>query len=47
MKGPEGESLSALVIDSEGLNSFEEDQNHDMKLLTMALLLSSNLFYNT
>lgn len=47
LKGPKGEAISALVIDSEGLNSFEEDQNHDMKLLTMALLLSSKLFYNS
>ena len=36
-----------LVIDTEGLGAFDEDENHDAKIFLLALLLSSLLIYNS
>lgn len=36
-----------LLIDTEGLGSLEEDQNHDAKIFALALLVSSLLVYNS
>lgn len=35
------EEVNLLVIDTEGLGSLDEDQNHDIKIFTLAVLLSS------
>jgi hypothetical protein len=35
------------VIDSEGLGSIEEDINHDLRLFSLTLLISSMFIYNT
>ncbi len=36
-----------MLIDTEGLGSLEEDQNHDAKIFALALLISSLLVYNS
>ena len=35
------------MLDSEGLGSTEEDVNHDLRLFSLTLLLSSMFIYNT
>lgn len=42
-----GEKLKVLIIDSEGIGAFDEDQNHDTKVFLFALLLSSYFIYNS
>jgi len=44
---PGGEPLGILVIDSEGIGAFDEDENHDTKIFLLALLLSSFFIYNS
>ena len=43
---PNGKEINVLVIDSEGIGSFDEDRNHDSKIFTLAILLSSFFIYN-
>jgi len=42
-----GENLKVVIIDSEGIGAFDEDQNHDTKIFLFALLLSSFFIYNS
>lgn len=44
---PEGEPLDVLVIDSEGLGALDEDSNHDVRIFSLAILLSSFFIYNS
>ena len=44
---PEGDPISVLVVDTEGLGAFNESQNHDVRIFTLAILLSSNFIYNS
>jgi hypothetical protein len=44
---PNGEPISVLVIDTEGLGAFDETQNHDVKIFTLAILLSSFFMFNS
>lgn len=39
--------MKVLVIDSEGIGAFNEDQNHDTRIFLLALLLSSYFVYNS
>lgn len=43
----QGEKLKVLLIDSEGIGAFDEDENHDTKIFLMALLLCSYFIYNS
>ncbi len=36
-----------MLIDSEGIGAFDEDDNHDTKIFLMALLLCSYFVYNS
>ena len=36
-----------IVIDTEGLGAYDEDENHDAKIFLLALLLSSLIIYNS
>ncbi|CAD8209805.1 unnamed protein product [Paramecium octaurelia] len=45
-KRVESDNLTILLLDTEGLNSYERDQNNDARLLVLACLISSNLLYN-
>lgn len=46
-KTAEGEDVSLLVIDSEGLGAFDEDANHDTRIFILTVLLSSFFIYNS
>jgi len=39
--------LPIIIVDTEGLGAFDEEQNHDTKIFLLALLLSSLLIYNS
>ena len=41
------EKFKVIIIDSEGIGAFDEDQNHDTKIFLFALLLSSYFIYNS
>ena len=36
-----------LVVDSEGIGGLNEDNNHDMRIFSLAVLLSSYFVYNS
>jgi hypothetical protein len=42
-----GTEVSLIVVDTEGLGAYDEDENHDAKIFLLALLLSSLLIYNS
>ena len=44
---PEGEPINVLVMDSEGLGALDEDSNHDVRIFSLAILLSSFFVYNS
>ena len=39
--------MDVLVIDSEGLGALDEDSNHDVRIFSLAILLSSSFIYNS
>jgi len=43
----DGTPLNVLIIDTEGIGATDEDQNHDSKIFTLGLLLSSYFVYNS
>lgn len=43
----DGEQLPIIIVDTEGLGAFDEEQNHDTKIFLLALLMSSLLVYNS
>ena len=42
-----GTPFKCLIVDSEGIGAFNEDQNHDTRIFLLALLLSSYFVYNS
>jgi hypothetical protein len=42
-----GEKINVIVVDTEGLGGLDEDNNHDMRIFSLALLLSSYFVYNS
>jgi hypothetical protein len=42
-----GKPFKCLVVDSEGLGAFSEEQNHDTRIFLLALLLSSYFLFNS
>jgi len=42
-----GEKISTLVVDSEGIGAFDEDINHDTKIFLLAMLLCSSFIFNS
>ena len=44
---PEDEEIGIILIDTEGLGAFDEDENHDTKIVLLTILLSSLLLYNS
>ena len=42
-----GDPINVIVIDSEGLGGLDEDNNHDMRIFSLALLMSSHFVYNS
>lgn len=43
----DGKAIKILVIDTEGLGALDEDTNHDVRVFSLALLLSSYFIYNS
>jgi hypothetical protein len=43
----DGEPMSILVIDSEGIGALDEDSTHDSRIFSLAILLSSCFLYNS
>lgn len=46
-KNKENKSIRVLVLDSEGFGAFDENIEHDYKIFTLSMLLSSYLIYNS
>ena len=42
-----GEKLNVILVDSEGMGGLDEDNNHDSRIFTLAMLLSSFMIYNS
>ena len=47
LKDAQGHPFKCLIVDSEGIGAFNEDENHDTRIFLMALLLSSYFVYNS
>lgn len=43
----DGQSLTLLIIDTEGLGATDQDDNHDNKIFSLAILLSTCFIYNS
>jgi len=43
----QGQDYDVLVVDTEGINALDRDQSYDMRIFTLALLLSSVFVYNS
>lgn len=39
--------MPVLVVDTEGLGGFDEEENHDTKIFLLGMLLSSLMVYNS
>lgn len=46
-KTEDGEDIDVILIDTEGFGAYDEDINHDTKIFTLAILLSSYFVYNS
>lgn len=44
---PEGDPINVLILDTEGLGALDEDSNHDVRIFSLAILLSSYFIYNS
>ena len=44
---PQGKPVNLLIIDTEGIGATDEDHNHDNKIMTLSILLSSYFLYNS
>ena len=41
------EDKIVIVMDTEGIDALDADDNHDVRIFTLALLLSSSFIYNS
>lgn len=39
--------MNVIIIDTEGIGALDEDQNHDAKIFTLAVLSASAFIYNS
>lgn len=46
-KNKDNKPVNVLVLDSEGFGAFDENVEHDYKIFTLSMLLSSYLIYNS
>ena len=44
---PDGQPINTIIIDTEGIGATDEDHNHDNKIMTLAILLSSYFLFNS
>ena len=47
VKSKSGEDITVILIDTEGLGSFDQDKTHDAKIFSLSILLSSYFVYNS
>jgi hypothetical protein len=43
----DGEKVNVIIIDTEGIGALDEDQTHDTRIFTLAVLASSSFIYNS
>ena len=43
---PDGDPINVIIMDTEGLGALDEDSNHDVRIFSLAILLSSFFIYN-
>jgi hypothetical protein len=41
-----GNRINVVVVDTEGIGALDEDSNHDTKIFSLAVLISSLFIYN-
>lgn len=41
------ESVNVIIIDTEGIGALDEDQTHDTRIFTLAILAASSFIYNS
>lgn len=46
-KTVDGDSVNVLIIDTEGIGALDEDQTHDTRIFTLAILAASTFIYNS
>ena len=44
---PDGDPINVIIMDTEGLGALDEDSNHDVRIFSLAILLSSYFIYNS
>jgi len=44
---PDGDPIKVIILDTEGLGALDEDSNHDVRIFSLAILLSSYFIYNS
>ena len=44
---PEGKIVNIIVLDSEGLGAIDVDANHDSRIFTLVMLVSSYFLFNS
>ena len=44
---PDGDPIKIIVLDTEGLGATDEEQNHDVRIFSLAILLASFFIYNS
>lgn len=44
---PDGDPIQVVIMDTEGLGALDEDSNHDVRIFSLAILLSSYFIYNS
>jgi hypothetical protein len=44
---PNGDPINVLIMDTEGIGAVDEDTNHDTRIFSLAVLLSSCFIYNS
>lgn len=44
---PDGKIVNIIVIDSEGLGAIDVEANHDSRIFTLVMLLSSYFIFNS
>ena len=47
VKNENGEEVNVILMDTEGIGSFEKNQTHDAKIFSLSVLLSSYFIYNS
>jgi hypothetical protein len=44
---PDGDPIQVIILDTEGMGALDEDSNHDVRIFSLSILLSSYFIYNS